>query len=43
MSLSEFKDDIDIEQTKRENDRIIMKIHGLEYGKFFPQEHQCEK
>ena len=33
----------DIEQIKKENYRIVMKIFGLKYGKFFPQEHQDEK
>jgi hypothetical protein len=33
----------DIEEIKKENDRIIMKIFGLKYEKFFPPEHQCEK
>lgn len=34
---------IDLEQIKSENDRIIMKAHGLEYEKVFSQDHQCEK
>jgi hypothetical protein len=33
----------DINEVKNENDKIIMKIHGVKYEKFFPQEHQCEK
>ena len=43
MLLIEMSKKIDVEQIKRENDRAIMKIHGLEYEKFFPQEHECEK
>lgn len=33
----------DVEQINSDNDRIIMKAFGLEYEKFFPQEHQDEK
>jgi hypothetical protein len=35
--------DPDIEEIKKENDRIIMKIFGLQYEKYFSQEHQDEK
>lgn len=30
----------DVEETKREGDRIIMKISGLEYDEFFPRGRQ---
>jgi hypothetical protein len=33
----------DIQEVRDENDKILMKIQGIEYEKFFPQEHQCEK
>jgi hypothetical protein len=35
------KDNLEI--IKKENEMIIMKTFGVEYEKFFPQEHQCEK
>ena len=38
--MAETTNEKDIEQIKKENDMIIMKIFGLEYEKFFPQEHQ---
>ena len=33
----------DMGNVKKENDRIIMKVFGVNYEKFFPKEHQCEK
>jgi hypothetical protein len=36
-------DKVNINRIKKENDTIIFKIFGLDYEKFFPQEHQCEK
>ena len=41
--MTETTKDKDIEQIKKENDRIIMKIFGLNYEEFFPQERQDEK
>ena len=41
--MTEITESADIEEIKKENDRIIVKIFGLNYEKFFPQEHQCEK
>jgi len=41
--MTETIEDTDIKEIKKENDRIIMKIFGLDYEKFFPQEHQYEK
>lgn len=41
--MTEGNEDIDIEEIKKENDKIIMKIFGLKYEKFFSQEHQDEK
>jgi hypothetical protein len=43
MLLTGFREEIDVQQIQRENDRIIMKIHGLEYEKFFAQEPEYEK
>ena len=34
---------LDIEKIKKDNDRIIMKVFGLDYQKVFAQEDQCEK
>ena len=41
--MTETTKDKNIEQIKKENDRIIMKVFGLKYEKFFPQERQDEK
>ena len=32
-----------IEKINKENEKIIMKTFGVEYEKFFPKEHQCER
>ena len=32
----------DIKRVKKENDRIILKVFGVKYEKFFPQERQDE-
>lgn len=42
-TMTEDTEDTDVEEIKKENDKIIMKIFGLQYGKFFPQENQDEK
>lgn len=34
---------IDLERIKKENDKLIMEAHGLEYEKIFSQVHRCEK
>ena len=39
--MEDDKDEKEIERIKVENDKIIMKIFGLDYEKFFP-EHQDE-
>jgi hypothetical protein len=36
-------ENIDVGKINSENDRIIMKTFGLDYGKFFPQEQECER
>lgn len=41
--MTDTTKDTDIEEIKKENDRIIMKIFGLQYEKYFSQEHQDEK
>ena len=41
--MTEDAEDTDVEKIKKENDKIIMKIFGLQYEKFFPQENQDEK
>jgi hypothetical protein len=41
--MTEFTENISIEKIKKENEKIIMQTFGVEYEKFFPQEHQCEK
>ncbi len=41
--MTKAGEDIDVGKINGENDRIIMKTFGLDYGKFFPQEHQCER
>lgn len=43
MLLTGTRETIDIEQIKRENDMILMKIFGLEYEKFFPLDSEDEK
>lgn len=39
VSVSETDITSDLEQIKTENDRIIMKIFGLEFDEYFPQGH----
>jgi hypothetical protein len=34
--MTETTENVDIEEIKKENDRIIMKIFGLKYEKVFP-------
>ena len=41
--MTETSEDTDIKQIMKENDRIIMKIFGLDYEKYFSQERQDEK
>lgn len=41
--MTEYTEDTDVEEIKKENDKIIMKIFSLQYEKFFPQEDQDEK
>lgn len=41
--MTEDTEDTDVEEIKKENDKIIMKIFGLQYEKFFPQVNQDEK
>ncbi len=41
MSINRIKTKINL--IKQENDKMIMKAYGLEYEKFFPQDHQDEK
>jgi hypothetical protein len=41
--VSQVTDEVGIEKIKTENEMIIMKAFGIEYEKFFPQNHQCDK
>ena len=41
--MSQVTDEVGIEKIMEENEMIIMKAFGIEYEKFFPQNHQCEK
>ena len=41
--MTETTESADIEEIKKENDRIIMKTFGLKYERYFPQEHPVEK
>ena len=43
LYVSQVTDEVGIEKIKEENEMIIMKAFGIEYEKFFPQNHQCEK
>ena len=41
--MTKAREEIDVGKINSENDRIIMKTFGLDYGEFFPQKHQCER
>ena len=41
--MTKAREEIDVGKINSENDRIIMKTFGLDYEKFFPQEHRCER
>jgi len=42
LTMTDDKDEKDIERIKVENDKMIMKFYGLDYEKLFSQENQDE-